>query len=230
MKKTLMLLTMLFLLSAIISSCSSGQKSGPGALPPPDVDSNSIFGVDKNINMNTIDNYLGRDDVAYIDVRMLFDPADFAAIGGEADLTRTIQGFKIVPYPFIATLTQLPVSGAYNGPCLYTLTWDENGNIASATPNFNETEMILNELFPKNKAIFFMCGGGGYSGMMKSLLIHLGWDENLLYNTGANWSYTGKNTLELAVYPEDAGGDKIYATWRADYATIDFSRLHRIVE
>jgi len=200
------------------------------ALPSPDVDSNSMFGVDKNINMSTIDNFLGRDDVAYIDVRMLFDPADFAAIGGEADLTRTIRGFRVVPYPFVATLSQLPVSGAYVGPCLYTLTWNENGGVASAAPNFEEADMVLGELFPKDKAIFLMCGGGGYSGMMKSLLIHLGWDETLLYNIGGNWTYTGENTLELTVYPEDAADHRIYATWRADYATIDFSRLHPIAQ
>ena len=214
----------------LMSACTSGANSRPGALPLPDVDSDSIFGVDKNINMNTIDNYLGRDDVEYIDVRMLFDPADFAAIGGEADLTRTINGFRVAPYPFIATLTQLPVSGAYNGPCLYTLTWDESGHIASATPNFDEADMILTELFPKDTAIFLMCGGGGYAGMMKSLLIYLGWDEKSLYNVGGNWNYTGNHSLELTIYPEDADGAKIYATWRANYAYIDFSRLHRIAD
>jgi len=229
MKK--IIIYMVLCLSAVfLSACSSEAGSAHKALPPPEADSGSVFGVDKNINMNTIDSYLGRDDVEYIDLRMLFDPADFSAIGGEADLTRTIRGFHIVPYPFIATLSQLPVSGAYDGPCLYTLTWDEHGNITSAAPNFTEADMILNELFPKDKAIFLMCGGGGYAGMMKSLLIYLGWNENLLYNIGGNWNYTGNHTLELTVYPEDAGGDKIYATWRADYAYIDFSRLHRIRE
>ena len=69
-------------------------------------------------------------------------------------------------------------------------------------------------------------GGGGYAGMTKTLLMYLGWDENLLYNIGANWEYTGDNSLELIVYPEDANDDNINATWRADYAYIDFSRLH----
>jgi len=159
---------------------------------------------------------------------MLFDPADYASIGGEADLTRTIEGFKIVPFPYIATLPALPVSGAYNGDCLFTVTWDESGAIASAEANYMESMRILEELFPKDKAIFLMCGGGGYSGMMKSLLIFLGWDASKLYNIGANWSYTGNRSLELIVYPEEAGGDRIYATWRADYAYIDFSRLNPV--
>ena len=221
-------------LYAVLSACASARISVPGALPSPaalplpEIDGNSLFGVDKNINIDTIDNFLGRNDVAYIDVRMLFDSADFGAIGGESELNRTIHGFRIIPYPYIATLPQLPVSGAYEGPSLFTLTWDETGSIASATPNFIESEIILDELFPRDKAIFLMCGGGGYSGMMKSLLAYLGWNENLLYNIGANWTYTGNNALELAAYPDGASGDKIYATWRADYAYIDFSRLHPV--
>jgi len=227
MKKKFALIALLCLSLTLLSACSTDRGSGQAALPAPDADADSMFGVDKNINMTTIDGYLGRDDVAYIDIRMLFDPADFAAIGGEADLGRTIEGFRVVPYPFIATLSPLPVSGAYEGPCLYALTWDEDGNIASVTTNYAESDMILSELFPKDRAIFLMCGGGGYSAMMKSLLLHLGWDETLLYNTGANWSYTGNHTLELMVYPEDANDDIIYATWRADYAFIEFSRMHR---
>ena len=86
--------------------------------------------------------------------------------------------------------------------------------------------LILEELFPKDQAIFLMCGGGGYAGMMKELLIYLGWDPELLYNVGANWTYTGDHAQELVIYPEDADGEKIYATWRADYAYLDFDRLH----
>lgn len=204
------------------------QSSVQTQLPAPQADESSQFGIDTNINMTTIDQYLGRDDVYYRDVRMLFDPADYAAIGGEADLTRTIKGFRVTPYPYIATLTALPVSNAYTGPCLYTLTWNEDGSIQSATPNYKESELILQELFPKDKAIFLMCGGGGYAGMMKSLLIYLGWDAQKLYNVGANWSYEGDNRLELIVQPEEAGGDPIYATWRADYAYIDFAKLHAV--
>jgi len=194
-------------------------------LPIPKTDVNSQFGVDENINMETIDQYLGRDDVVYRDVRMLFDPADYAAIGGEADLTHTITGFKVVPYPYLATLSELPVDGAYDGNCLLDVTWSENGTVESAQPRYVESMMILEELFPKDKPIFLMCGGGGYAQMTKELLIYLGWDENKLYNIGANWTYTGENSLELIVYPENAGDQNIYATWRADYAYIVFDKL-----
>lgn len=213
------------MLLALLAACGTAAEK---ALPTADPDLDSQFGVDKNINIDTIDDWLNRDDAVYRDVRMLFDPADYAAIGGEADLTHTIEGFKIVPYPYIATLSQLPVSGAYSGDCLFKVTWGDDGSVVSAEPNYEESVMILEELFPKEKAIFLMCGGGGYSGMMKSLLIFLGWDESKLYNIGANWSYKGEQSQELIVYPEDADGDKIYAMWRADYAYIDFTRLHSI--
>ena len=219
---------LLCLVSAILSGCSGRGEAALKKLPASEPDSGSMFGVDTNVNMDTIDDYLGRDDVEYIDVRMLFDPADYAAIGGEANLTRTIHGFKVVPYPYLASLSELPVTGAYEGTSLYELAWDENGEVVSAAPNYEESKMILEELFPKDKVIFLMCGGGGYSGMTKSLLIYLGWEESLLYNIGANWTYTGDNALELVVYPEDANGNNIYATWRVDYAYIDFSRLNPV--
>ena len=214
-----------FLLVLMLILVGCGTETGPSPLPAPQTDEISQFGVDQNINMDTIDQFLFREDVAYRDVRMLFDPADYAAIGGEADLTRTIEGFKIVPYPYLATLAQLPVEGAYNGECLFSVEWTAEGEVASAEANYRESMMILEELFPRNKAIFLMCGGGGYAQMTKELLIFLGWEETLLYNIGANWTYTGEHALELIVYPEYADEQNIYATWRADYTWIPFEKL-----
>ena len=220
------LIPMLLILTLMLSAC--GADSGPSALPRAQTDENSQFGVDKNINMETIDQYLFREDVAYRDVRMLFDPADYAAIGGEADLTRTIEGFKIVPYPYLATLSALPVKGAYEGTCLFTVEWTAEGEVLSAEPNYRESMMILEELFPKDQAIFLMCGGGGYAQMTKKLLMFLGWEETMLYNVGANWTYTGSHALELIIYPEYADEQNIYATWRADYAWIPFEKLQSL--
>lgn len=220
------LIPILLALAMLLVSCAG--EAGPQPLPAPQTDENSQFGVDQNINMQTIDGYLGREDVAYRDVRMLFDPADYAAIGGEADLSRTIEGFKVVPYPYLATLAQLPVEGAYNGNCLFTVAWSPEGAVISAEANYRESMLILEELFPKDKAIFLMCGGGGYAQMTKELLIFLGWDATKLYNVGANWTYTGDHALELIVYPEYAGEQNIYATWRADYAWIPFEKLQAL--
>lgn len=213
----------------MLSACASEPKEEtPEPLPSPVSDPNTMFSVDQNINMTTIDQYIGRDDVVYRDVRMLYDPADYGAIGGEADLTKTIKGFKVVPFPYVATLQSLPVAGAYTGDKLFDVVWAEDGTVKSATANYEESMMIVEELFPKDKAIFLMCGGGGYANMMKQFLLYLGWDENLLYNIGANWEYTGENAMELIVYPEKADGNKIYAVWRADYAYIDFDKLNAV--
>lgn len=226
-KRTALIITAVIMLLSLFNGCAA-EKTPSNSLPQlpvSDADPDSQFGVDKNINMSTIDSWLHRDDVVYRDMRMLFDPADYGSIGGEADLTRTIEGFKIVPYPYLATLSALPVANAYQGDNLFKAEWTEDGRIVSAEPKYRESMMILEELFPKDKAIFLMCGGGGYAGMTKQLLVYLGWDESLLYNVGANWTYQGKYALELVVYPEDAREANIYATWRADYAYIDFARL-----
>ena len=222
MKKILSLICILALMLSL------GCMAFADALPASEPDETNMFGVDKNIHMETLDQYLLRDDVAYRDVRMLFDPADYAAIGGNADLASTVEGFRIVPYPYLATLSALPVAGAYDGDTLFTLTWNEDGSIATATANYEESMLVLEDLFPKDKAIFLMCGGGGYAGMTKSLLIFLGWDPALLYNVGGNWSYQGDHGVELIQYSEDANGNDYFATWRADYAYIDFSRLHPV--
>ena len=228
MMKRLCCAVLLISLALCLCACAAPAEPAVKPLPAPAVNAESQFGVDANINIANIDEWLGRDDVVYRDVRMLFDPADYAAIGGEADLTHTIEGFKVVPFPYIATLQALPVDGAYEGDCLFTVEWNADGSVKSAEANYGESMMILEELFPRDKAIFLMCGGGGYAGMMKQLLLFLDWDENLLYNIGANWEYTGSRGVELVVYPEQAGGHNIYATWRANYAYIDFSRLEAI--
>ena len=173
MRRALLLLFSILLTAFLLASCGVG---GSNALPPPQEDAGSQFGVDININMDTIDDYLGREDVAYRDVRMLFDHADYGAIGGEADLSRTIQGFRVVPYPYLATLAALPVSGAYQGDTLFTVEWNDDGTIASVRENYQESMLVLEDLFPRDKAIFLMCGGGGYAGMMKALLLELGWE------------------------------------------------------
>lgn len=225
--KKIIIIAAIILALAMLCGCSAKAQT-PAALPAPETDEGSSFGVDKNINQKTIDQWLGRDDVAYRDVRMLFDPAEYSAIGGEADLTKTIKGFKVVPYPFIGTLQSLPVANAYSGEKLFEVEWTAEGRVVSAKPLYEESLLILEELFPKDKAIFLMCGGGGYANMTKQLLAFLGWNEELLYNIGANWEYSGSNALELVIYPEKVDGNNIFASWRADYAFFDFSKLNRV--
>ena len=98
-------------------------------LPKPEVTSGirgEQFGIDKNINEETIDKYLFRDDAVYRDVRMLKDPGNYEAIGGDSYLSGFVNGFEVVPYPYLVNVTNLPeeVGDAYKGNTLYTLTSD----------------------------------------------------------------------------------------------------------
>ena len=202
-------------------AADSDEAAQVGQLPPAEPDSDSDFGVDLNVNMDTIDDYLGIPGVAYRDMRLLKDPADYSAIGGDSVLSFAIAGFKVVPYPYVGTLQELPVSGAYEGEHLFDVEWDETGEIVSATPCYEQSLLILQDLFPQDGPVVLCCGGGGYAAMMKKLLVYLGWDESLLYNAGGVWDYTGYEAIELA-HVDDAGETQ-YFFWRADVAPLDFS-------
>ena len=179
------------------------------------------LGIDKNINEATIDKYLGRDDAVYRDMRMLKDEADYEAIGGDSYLSGFVKGFEVVPYPYLCNVTGLPeeVGSSYSGTTLFT---EENGEY---TPNYEESMHILETLFPKDKIIFLMCGGGGYAGMTKNMLVSLGWDGNKIYNTGGYWYYEGENAVDIR-YAE--GGKEYYNFAMVDYHDIDFSLLHSL--
>jgi len=230
-KRTLyVLICVLLCLPLFVSACDSDVSNGSQeltALPPPERDGGP-FGVDVNINMTTIDDWLERPDVVYFDMRMLYDPANYEEIGGISRLTQTLPGYRIVPFPFIATLSALPVDGRYEGDSLFTVDWgEERGQVLSISPNFAEAEFILSDIFPKDKAIFLMCGGAGYTSLARGLLVHMGWDENLIYHTGGMWHYEGNKAIDLTI-PGAANPNVSIATWRANYTFIDFDHLTRL--
>lgn len=194
------------------------------SLPAAKVDSTSQFGVDKNVNIKTIDKYLNRKDTVYRDMRMLSDPASYCNIGGDAYLSGTIEGFEIVPYPYLATVKGLPdaVGQGYQGESLYT--WNDDG---SYTANYKESLLIINDLFPKDKNIILMCGGGGYAMMTKNLLVALGYDASKIYNIGGFWEYNGDHRVKIDVTYGD-GFSSYYAFHRLNYHIIDFTYLTKI--
>ena len=72
-----------------------------------------------------------------------------------------------------------------------------------------------------------MCGGGGYAGMTKNMLVSLGWDETKIYNVGGYWYYKGKNNVETK-YVED--NETYYNFALVNYHNIDFNTLTMINE
>lgn len=179
------------------------------------------FGIDKNINEETIDNYLDRSDSVYRDMRMLKDPGNYEAIGGDSYLSGFVKGFEVVPYPYLVNVSNLPseVGKTYDGETLFI--YKDNKYAA----NYEESMAILEYLFPKDKNIFLMCGGGGYAGSTKEMLVSLGWDENKIYNVGGYWYYQGKNNV--LVKRED-DNKVFYDFWKVSYHNIDFTTLTRV--
>ena len=194
------------------------------SLPAPEVMSGQMgeLGIDANINHSTIDQYLGRNDVVYRDVRMLEDPGNYAAIGGDAYMSGLVEGFEVVPYPYLVNVEGLPpeVGETYQGETLFT---NSNGIY---TANYEESLDVLEALFPKDKTIFLMCGGGGYSGMLKNMLVALGWDENKIYDVGGYWYYEGDHNVEIKRVNSD--GEVVYDFYKVPYHEIDFSSLTEV--
>lgn len=178
------------------------------------------LGIDKNVNESTIDEYLNRSDAVYRDLRMLKDPGNYEAIGGDSYLSGFVSGFSVVPFPYIVNVTGLPeaVGGTYAGPTLF-----RHHSDGSYTENYAESMDIIEGLFPKDKVIFLMCGGGGYSGMMKNMLVALGWDGSKIYDVGGYWFYEGDNAVEVKRVLNN--GETVYDFYKVPYHEIDFEGL-----
>lgn len=224
MRNKFLLLSLCLIIGLYLCACTN--NTALEELPEPEISSGirgEQFGIDKNINEETIDNYLNRNDSVYRDMRMLKDPGNYEAIGGDSYLSGFVEGFEVVPYPLLVNVTGLPdeVGETYTGKTLYTYT--ESGEY---TPNYEESLEILEYYFPKDKNIFLMCGGGGYAGMTKTMLVALGWDENKIYNVGGYWYYTGNHNIEVKKINEDKTTS--YDFWKVTYHDIDFNNLHEV--
>ena len=199
-----------------------GEKLASLPLPELAEGERGQLGIDKNINEATIDNYLGRSDAVYRDMRMLKDPGNYEAIGGDAYLSGFVEGFEVVPLPYLVNVTGLPepVGQTYTGKTLFV---ENNGKY---TAKYAESMNVLEALFPKNKVIFLMCGGGGYAGMTKKMLVALGWDETKIYDVGGYWFYEGKN--DVKVKRTNSAGATVYDFYKVPYHEISFSSLTEV--
>ncbi|MCI6932524.1 MAG: hypothetical protein MR765_05325 [Tenericutes bacterium] len=226
MKKNLKYVLLAILLLSLglnIYNLVNRKTSKTSELPKPELSEGlrGTFGIDKNINETTIDNYLNRSDSVYRDMRMLKDPGNYEAIGGDSYLSGFIKGFEVVPYPYIVNVTGLPeeVGKTYEGKTLFTL---KDGKYIA---NYNESLIILEYLFPKDKNIFLMCGAGGYAGSTKEMLVALGWDENKIYNIGGYWYYNGNNNVEVK---RTTNNKTYYDFYKINYHNIDFTNLTKV--
>ena len=219
--KILIFIILISLFGIILMLSTTKNRNSLSKLPKPEVTGGERgqLGIDKNINESNIDEYLNREDAVYRDMRMLIDPANYSSIGGDSYLSGFVKGFEVVPYPYLTEVMGLPreVGESYQGKTLFTQMKD-----GKYYPNYKESMEILEYYFPKDKVIFLMCGGGGYAGMTKNLLVSLGWDENKIYNVGGYWNYEGDNKV-VVKRDEDT-----YDFWKVTYHDIDFDKLTEV--
>lgn len=217
MKKKIIIGSLLLLIGIVIGLLVPNNQLSK--LPKPKVTGGERgkLGIDKNINEKTIDKYLNREDSVYRDMRMLKDPGNYEAIGGDSYLSGLIEGFEVVPYPLLTEVKGLPkeVGDSYKGKTLFT---EKDGKYIA---NYKESIKYLEYYFPKDKNIFLMCGGGGYAGMTKNLLVSLGWNKNKIYNVGGYWNYSGKHNIKIK-------NGKKYDFWKVNYHDINFDELTEV--
>lgn len=124
------------------------------------------------INSGNLMQYLGRTDVMYIDLR---DYADYAK--------KHIRNFECIPY--FALIFNADANTDPSLPQLY------GGTVEEPVPVYEESDEILEALFPKNKTIFLMCQSGGRVNNLMKLLNARGWDMTKIYNIGGMAQYAG---------------------------------------
>lgn len=232
MKKYIIIIVslLIFIGGLLLGKNLSNSKFGEKELPAPELSEGlrGKYGIDKNINEKTIDNYLNREDTVYRDVRMLKDTASWENKGGERNLSGYIEGFEVIPAPYLANYTEEyiaqkekeNVSGLYQGPTLFHYSAD-----GTYTPNYEESMDILEAIFPKDKNIFIICGAGGYAGQVKNMLIKLGWDKDKVRDIGGYWYYEGKHSINVK---ETKNGKDHYNFAKVPYYNIDFNELTEI--
>ena len=153
---------------------------------------NNIEGVtieDSSINTRNIDDYLFRDDVIYVDLR------SYAEISCEGH----IAGFSFFPfYDFIATKeTAKDYDGNLINDRLFKMKVDfgKTGTVGNFVPNYQESESVLNDLFPKDKYIFAITISCNEVIYFFNLLIQYGYNPAYLYNIGGFSVGTGLNNI-----------------------------------
>lgn len=127
--------------------------------------------TNSNINVDNLDEYLNREDVVYIDLR------DYNAYA-----QKHFKNFEVVPY-----FGFLFNNEAHTNPDMIQL---YGGTPEEPVDVYEESDSILNAIFPKDKTIFIMCESGGRVTQMMQILDAKGYDMTKIYNVGGVGQYT----------------------------------------
>jgi len=140
-----------------------------------------------SIGVANLDQYMNRDDVVYIDLR---DYKDYSM--------KHFRNFEVIPYfAFIFN------ANAHTDPTMVQL---YGGTPEAPVAVYEESDDLLEALFPKDKTIFLMCQSGGRVVQMMNILKAKGYDMTKIYNVGGMGQYTDAkyadritNTGELTI-------------------------------
>ncbi len=124
--------------------------------------------IPTTVDMATVDDYLGRPDVQYVDLRDFDDKMNSGYIAG----------FEMIPFFMFLEDTNLLVR--------------TDGNFTFAAEDII-SQGALRALFDEDKTIFLMCGSGTRAGYVKDALDSLGYTD--VINVGGLGSYTGDNLV-----------------------------------
>lgn len=166
--KKIKLFTIFLLLIVTVSCVPSNSSSSSNQHIPNKININGVDVTDSSITTANLDDYLFLDDVVYVDLR----PYSWVARDGH------VAGFSF--YPFYDLIAHLNFKDR-----LFKMSSNGGvGNVGCFTPNYLESEIVINELFSKEKKIFAISQSGLESCYFLNLLIQLGYNPANLYNVG----------------------------------------------
>jgi rhodanese-related sulfurtransferase len=132
-------------------------------------DSNELPEIPEEVTMDTVDDFLGRPDVQYVDLRNFDDKMKSGYIAG----------FEFIPFFDYLELEDILVR--------------TDGDWTFAAEDIL-SQAGLRGLFDEDKTIFLMCGSGTRAGFVLAALEELGY-ENVI-NVGGISSYEGDNMVD----------------------------------
>lgn len=162
MKKLFSIMAMAMLSLALVG-CDTDEK-GTVDLPAAITETGA---AESPITMDNLDEYLGRDDVQYVDLREFSDKLS----------TGYIRGFEMIPF-----------FGYLEGR-MVTRDADDAWNVSKATVS---DDFQFDNIFDEDKAIFLMCASGTRAGFIKGILDAEGYTT---YNVGGFSHYSGDNKV-----------------------------------
>ena len=193
--KKILILCLLFCMAGCTAAPQTESRQEAGRELPAKSEPLSNLATVSPIKADTLDDYLFRQDCIYIDTR---DPELFYSEGHVA-------GF--INVPFYGYITDF----RYNPDTLFSMEQirdGENiihiGDIGSFSPNYEESEDLIRDLFPEDKNILVISTAGVESVYLLNLLEQLGYDPHRLYNVGSYTNGMGEDiaymTYENAKY------------------------------